>query len=134
MRTRQEYIDYCKAYVQNLLNSKNLLVSYIRNDQNLPVGAVVAVKTEVGPLVGWAVCHPNRDTYNKYCGIKLAVDRALGEKDYPSSTSFEEEIDQEVNLMWDRASRYFKYPDTFKKTPVRRYDPQLETKFSTYGV
>ena len=79
-----------------------MLVEYVRNNKNQPIGVVVAVGKD---QVGWSEKH-SKDKWNKELGIKIAYGRAIvGSQKGP--------LKQKVFLpylkkMYDRANRYFK--------------------------
>ena len=52
---------------------KKMLVEYLRNENKVPRGVVVAV----GPnAIGYAMCH-KKDVFNRKLGLAIAYDRAL---------------------------------------------------------
>jgi len=79
-----------------------MLVEYVRNKNNQPVGVVVAVGKN---QIGWSEKH-NKDKWDKYLGLEIAIGRAMnGSVKYPMK---EKVFRPYINKMYDRADRYFK--------------------------
>jgi hypothetical protein len=84
----------CKSYIHDQLKNKNILISYLRNANGQPYGAVVALREQDGePLkIGYSLCHSTKDHFNKFVGAYIAAQRAkthgiyTGEK-FPANAS-----------------------------------------------
>lgn len=87
----------------------NVLVEYVRDEQNNPIGVVAAVDRD---NIGFSKKNP-KDNWDKNLGKKIAIGRAmtrpisfntlleLPDKDY-------ELFQEKVQKMYDRAQRYYK--------------------------
>lgn len=87
----------------------NVLIEYVRDEQNNPIGVVVATDRE---KVGFSKRNP-KDRWNRDLGKKIAIGRAytkplllqnlqeLPEKDQPL-------FRDKIQKVYDRAQRYYK--------------------------
>ena len=114
-----------------------MLVSYVREDDNVPIATIVCTgldeKTSV-PKIGYAICH-SKDKFSKEIGRKIAAGRAekygtivaykirykafyysvkRGTKDGIKFYKFNE-LDKEIIKMIDRAHRYYNKAGTKEK-------------------
>lgn len=103
-----------------------MLVKHIRDAQNIPFATIVAVSPT---NIGFAICNP-KDRFNKKVGTSIAKVRANSKKaegwefkegKVPNryeftnmfgwetvDVSLQEILNQELDIMQDRARRYFK--------------------------
>lgn len=67
---------------------------YIRNEKRVPVGILLATKSEDGKLlVGWSMCGP-KDNFDKRFGEQIARNRMMSEK--PSAHKFGYTVPKEI--------------------------------------
>lgn len=100
-RTEKEYLQDCENICRNFTNSNSLVIRYVRacervkkvklaDDENQSkileryakfknspiVGVVVSFEKNSKYYIGWSCCNQKCDTFNRYKGIRLAIDRA----------------------------------------------------------
>ena len=82
-----------------------MLVKYMRDDQNRPFGAVVAISKG---KVGFSLCNPETCSWNKELGVKIAAGRARAcSEPYIGNCVNALTVFTELSKMKDRAKRYF---------------------------
>ena len=87
-----------------------MLISYIRDDNRVPIGVIVALDKQV---FGISICSP-RDRFNKAMGIKIAEGRAILQTPtiIPNRVVNGQEvfliIEDAMVRMHKRAAKYFK--------------------------
>lgn len=109
------------------------LVQYIRNEQNQPIGVVVALVVENEVRLGVSVCN-KKDKFNKKLAVEIAVGRATvgcdvyapirmvrrvvmlprkldGTELVPHVIKVDA-VQEMINIMTSRAKRYFRVQET----------------------
>lgn len=94
---------------------KNVLREYIRDENNNPVGVVVALKNKEGNRViyGYSLVNSSVDQFNKKLGVEIAANRAV--KNWPNEfvpipnmTRRRIKVTEAYDRLEDRAVKYFK--------------------------
>ena len=78
-----------------------MLIKYVRDRKNKPIGCVVAIDKD---KLGWSLCN-RRDKWNRKVAVELAKKRAIenhGIKIIPIT------VVSEYKIMSNRARKYFK--------------------------
>lgn len=79
-----------------------MLVEYVRDNKNKPIGVVVATGKN---QIGWSEKH-NKDKWDKHLGLEIAIGRAINGSD---KTPMKKKVFRPyVEKMTNRANRYFK--------------------------
>ena len=78
-KRREEYIEECKKGITQALSTNHILIHYIRDFRGNRKGCLVAaiLDEDETPSYGWSVCHPKKDTFNKYIGLTKAMQRMV---------------------------------------------------------
>lgn len=81
MNPRRQYEEKCKEENRNFMEDGPLLVQYVRDDNNNPLGVVVAfgIEAENGKprlMVGYSKCHTTLESFNKHVGLNKAIRKA----------------------------------------------------------
>lgn len=88
------------------------LVEYVRDEKRRIVGAVVAT----GPAtVGWSLCHPKQNRFdkrNKQIAIVAAAGRSRIGTDSVPHPNYAEQIEEITGRMHTRSMAYFKPVDS----------------------
>lgn len=87
-----------------------MLIKYIRNEENVPIGAIVADQNQYGGIVlGYSLCN-KKDKFNKQRALEIAVGRMnkFGAFGYNPKRQPPENIVVSLEEMFYRARRYFK--------------------------
>lgn len=100
------FIASCKKFVQQQIADKNILINYLRDNDNNPYGVVVAVKTGDSFNVGASVCNTKKDSFNRYVGVYIAAQRALK----ANSVLNGDNIFRSLCKLSSRASKYWRRP------------------------
>lgn len=76
---RLQFINECKTAVHHAMDSNKILIHYVRDWRGNRIGVLTASILEKGerPSYGWAMCHPKKDTFNKYIGLTKAFERMV---------------------------------------------------------
>jgi len=92
-----------------------MLVQYLRDKKGRRTGVVVGIFLSLSNeiSVGWSKCNMKLDKFDKGLGIRIAVGRAEKGSETPCPDSMQELM----NNMYYRASRYFK--KNHEKTQVQ---------------
>lgn len=101
----RNFANHCKDVVQELHRNKKLLVTYLRDKQESPYGVVVAVKTNRGIDIGASLCNTKEDSFNKYIGTYIAVQRALKNTAFPADS---DSLVRAAGIMESRSRKYWK--------------------------
>ena len=91
-----------------------MLVKYIRNNKNQPVGCVLALKTDNNIVsIGWSLCRKNTlfnkgDIFDKVTARNLAHARALKRLNRTEAPIIPHSVLKELITFIPRAKKYFK--------------------------
>lgn len=80
-----------------------MLIKYIRRGKNRKKGVLVAVPVDNKVKFGWSLCH-RKDRFNKDFGKKIAIERALCDR----QVKLPDSIKDSMNMFVSRATRYYK--------------------------
>lgn len=96
---------------------KNTVVQYIRKKNKIPSGVIVAIKSEDGFKIGYALCSKN-DKFKKEIGLKIALGRAISWNCLPTDIPYP--ILKLIPFFIERCKKYYKTEyiyDIQKKLP-----------------
>lgn len=80
------------------------LVQYVKDNKNKRVGVVVAIDSET---FGWSKCKMREDEFSEERALEIAMGRAIKGSSNPVAHS----VQPTMQLMVDRAERYYKEED-----------------------
>ena len=88
------------------MNPDNTVIyQFVHNRRRQKVGVVLAKKVSNGTVgIGWSLCNP-KDSFNKDHAITIAEGRA---EKWGGSDPIPHSISEDVGIIFDRATRYFK--------------------------
>jgi hypothetical protein len=86
-----------------------MLVQYIRNQKNEPIGCMVAVQQEDGRITIGVSLHNPKDKWDRSLARQIAIGRAYCDGVMPYVPSSKARyVAEGMRMMINRASRYFK--------------------------
>lgn len=97
------------------------LVKFVKDENNQPIGCVVAAKVDANDTVyiTGSTCRIDKERFRKTVGLNIALRRvdtmALGKRLCPQHPR----MDAALTKMETRAKRYFKDARGFVRSPVR---------------
>lgn len=112
---RKEFIEECRREFEEVRKDNKVLIHYILDRKGRRIGVLLAAKPvdADGPLMGWSLCNIKRDSFNKYIGIRKALDRLQhGSPMIDDDTFFfPTSIEADLPYFATRVERYFKTAD-----------------------
>ena len=88
---------------------KNIIKTFIRDNNNNPRGIAVAVKTDSKINYGFSLINPKADKWNKKIGTAIAINRALSDQyELPSVKDREKVVLDAFEKLEVLSVKYFK--------------------------
>ena len=94
------------------------IVKYVRNRRGQSVGCVLAKRVDSNDTVyiTGSLCRKNKDIYDKDHAVGLALDRVNMMATYGRPCLVAMSLGKEIDIMVDRAKRYFKDVKVFVRS------------------
>lgn len=87
------------------MNIEHSVIQYVRNKKGIPLGIIVAVKTDEGFSVGYSLCS-RKDRFKKETGLKIAFGRAESWTFMPDETP--KDILKAMPSFIERCKKYYR--------------------------
>ena len=98
----------------------DIIVKYVRNRRGQSIGCVIAKKVDSNNnvYITGSLCHKGKDLFDKGQALTLALDRVdtMATFDRPCRVALS--LENEMNIMTERAKRYFKDVTKFVQSDV----------------
>lgn len=132
MESRKAYVDECREFVKKYLSENKVIVKYYRQDDKSKmlkvkvkvttktgkivereyykpssekVGVMIAESGEFGITYGFSLCNTNLEPFNRWIGIRKALE-TKGQKPWPHSMRVEaEQFRQRTKSYFEKGRR-----------------------------
>jgi hypothetical protein len=100
----------------------DMIVKYVKNRQGHPVGCVIAKRVDANDnvYITGSLCRRGKDKFDKDQAVELALDRVNIMATYKRPCPVAISLKMEIDIMCDRAKRYFKDAKGFVSSAIHK--------------